>query len=198
MSSISFLFYLLTIFSFFPNKSKCFTSAFGSGNSNTNYTMDLISQFTPNAGKKDIKCSEIPNMGFPIKVVSILEEKLSQMFNPNVNNMFVRMFFYEDNIENKDRYYKYGIEVRSFTERIYIAIKLSVKGSGSSSNPDELFLMTKNPQLLSTVLSSSKIDLSNMLGCGDLKSLYQQASGCLLYTSPSPRDLSTSRMPSSA
>ena len=25
-----------------------------------------------------------------------------------------------------------------------------------------------------------------------------QASGCLLYTSPSPRDLSTSRMPSSA
>ena len=27
---------------------------------------------------------------------------------------------------------------------------------------------------------------------------YDQYSGCLLYTSPSPRDLSTSRMPSSA
>ena len=27
---------------------------------------------------------------------------------------------------------------------------------------------------------------------------FDPASGCLLYTSPSPRDLSTSRMPSSA
>ena len=27
---------------------------------------------------------------------------------------------------------------------------------------------------------------------------YSQSKGCLLYTSPSPRDLSTSRMPSSA
>ena len=27
---------------------------------------------------------------------------------------------------------------------------------------------------------------------------HHQAEGCLLYTSPSPRDLSTSRMPSSA
>ena len=29
-------------------------------------------------------------------------------------------------------------------------------------------------------------------------SIYEQIQGCLLYTSPSPRDLSTSRMPSSA
>ena len=31
-----------------------------------------------------------------------------------------------------------------------------------------------------------------------LEALEEQRNGCLLYTSPSPRDLSTSRMPSSA
>ena len=33
---------------------------------------------------------------------------------------------------------------------------------------------------------------------GELRALISKLSGCLLYTSPSPRDLSTSRMPSSA
>ena len=32
----------------------------------------------------------------------------------------------------------------------------------------------------------------------DIKKQVRQAFDCLLYTSPSPRDLSTSRMPSSA
>ena len=36
---------------------------------------------------------------------------------------------------------------------------------------------------------SNLIGVENTIGCN---------SGCLLYTSPSPRDLSTSRMPSSA
>ena len=50
--------------------------------------------------------------------------------------------------------------------------------------------------------------LSVLVGCGkpeansEEKTLEEQCeayySGCLLYTSPSPRDLSTSRMPSSA
>ena len=39
---------------------------------------------------------------------------------------------------------------------------------------------------------SGKTTLMNIIGCLD------RASTCLLYTSPSPRDLSTSRMPSSA
>ena len=33
---------------------------------------------------------------------------------------------------------------------------------------------------------------------GDYAKMVSDMSGCLLYTSPSPRDLSTSRMPSSA
>ena len=36
------------------------------------------------------------------------------------------------------------------------------------------------------------------LACGKLLKSYPQSLACLLYTSPSPRDLSTSRMPSSA
>ena len=34
--------------------------------------------------------------------------------------------------------------------------------------------------------------------CGDVMKLQIKVNPCLLYTSPSPRDLSTSRMPSSA
>ena len=35
-------------------------------------------------------------------------------------------------------------------------------------------------------------------GEGEWESGFPRSIGCLLYTSPSPRDLSTSRMPSSA
>ena len=45
-------------------------------------------------------------------------------------------------------------------------------------------------------LSKSNILLIGPTGCG--KTLLAQTLACLLYTSPSPRDLSTSRMPSSA
>ena len=38
----------------------------------------------------------------------------------------------------------------------------------------------------------------NLLGCFVIGILIAWSENCLLYTSPSPRDLSTSRMPSSA
>ena len=40
--------------------------------------------------------------------------------------------------------------------------------------------------------------MTSHLGCRDAVELVQSLTRCLLYTSPSPRDLSTSRMPSSA
>ena len=40
--------------------------------------------------------------------------------------------------------------------------------------------------------------LRDYLSANYLQLRHQVVSGCLLYTSPSPRDLSTSRMPSSA
>ena len=42
------------------------------------------------------------------------------------------------------------------------------------------------------------VSLTNVLNHYDRINLFPQVPGCLLYTSPSPRDLSTSRMPSSA
>ena len=42
------------------------------------------------------------------------------------------------------------------------------------------------------------IDQENLFAIGKSNTITMQHSGCLLYTSPSPRDLSTSRMPSSA
>ena len=56
----------------------------------------------------------------------------------------------------------------------------------------------------STIITYSGLATDQVFGADDLNRAYQNilASGlfesCLLYTSPSPRDLSTSRMPSSA
>ena len=45
----------------------------------------------------------------------------------------------------------------------------------------------------------SKLDLQKMIDdSSDKRDKIMFIEGCLLYTSPSPRDLSTSRMPSSA
>ena len=52
------------------------------------------------------------------------------------------------------------------------------------------------PSLDDPKLSNVQLDLEKFL-VGDLVA-YGQFQDCLLYTSPSPRDLSTSRMPSSA
>ena len=47
-------------------------------------------------------------------------------------------------------------------------------------------------------LESAMIDAKIAYSRKILNSVHDQPKGCLLYTSPSPRDLSTSRMPSSA
>ena len=44
----------------------------------------------------------------------------------------------------------------------------------------------------------SHIDIGEKLGLIDVQKAAEVSGSCLLYTSPSPRDLSTSRMPSSA
>ena len=76
---------------------------------------------------------------------------------------------------------------------------------GNSANPIQIIAMTTDiayPQSSGTPIS---LNTTATGGSGQLyyKYLYRLGSGgwtefCLLYTSPSPRDLSTSRMPSSA
>ena len=53
---------------------------------------------------------------------------------------------------------------------------------------------------LSTLIENNAIDISVLSGCCDstTDAINVVKNICLLYTSPSPRDLSTSRMPSSA
>ena len=52
-----------------------------------------------------------------------------------------------------------------------------------------------NVLLLKVLLTNEKF---NIVTAGNGTQALEQVKNCLLYTSPSPRDLSTSRMPSSA
>ena len=55
------------------------------------------------------------------------------------------------------------------------------------------------PILAATLLTNKKVYLDNLPKVKDIETMINLLkSFCLLYTSPSPRDLSTSRMPSSA
>ena len=47
-------------------------------------------------------------------------------------------------------------------------------------------------------LTEGNLSVRRELVFGDVQATYSELRACLLYTSPSPRDLSTSRMPSSA
>ena len=155
-----------------------FESAFGKGLNNRNYYIDLIKEFSPNSSKNNAsKCDEIPGFGFPIQSIPQFYAYLERLFDVGQQNIYLRMFFFDYEIVSKNRLYKYGLEVRTFHERTYVAVVLTISGSNSSSLLDETFFVTKNPQLLPTVLKTSSIDLGNFLGCGNLKLLFKQSSG---------------------
>ena len=74
-----------------------------------------------------------------------------------------------------------------------------------------IILLSKNKGVISNEVGHFSINISNCLETDTLRISYigyqtqdltikdlKESSVCLLYTSPSPRDLSTSRMPSSA
>ena len=60
-----------------------------------------------------------------------------------------------------------------------------------------LFQLAKEAKVLETV-SSELTKLRNLMEQDKVIFVMDKPLSCLLYTSPSPRDLSTSRMPSSA
>ena len=59
-----------------------------------------------------------------------------------------------------------------------------------------------NPLDVHRIIEIGALELSNQTPTGEKFHIYinpeREIDACLLYTSPSPRDLSTSRMPSSA
>ena len=71
--------------------------------------------------------------------------------------------------------------------------KISIIGRIMDGNQEQI-----HDALIEIWQSDSLGKFDNPLFVGFARSHSSQYEGCLLYTSPSPRDLSTSRMPSSA
>ena len=71
-------------------------------------------------------------------------------------------------------------------------------GSATTDSKGRLIKATITEPVLGFVKPVVEDKAENGTGTGGLLSVVYTYSGCLLYTSPSPRDLSTSRMPSSA
>ena len=93
------------------------------------------------------------------------------------------------------------------SETAYRRVLLKLSGEVLAGEEDFGIDPVKATQLAVEVKSIHDlgIDIGLVIGAGNLfrgmqaatKGM-QRVTGCLLYTSPSPRDLSTSRMPSSA
>ena len=71
-----------------------------------------------------------------------------------------------------------------------------IVGSENSSNSQRLVEVAKNEGCVNSYLVSD-VNFINWNEINNIKNI-GLSSGCLLYTSPSPRDLYRSRMPSSA
>ena len=80
-----------------------------------------------------------------------------------------------------------------FDESLDVAIKLGVDGNKSDQNVRGALTLPNSLGKEVVVAVFADGDAAE-----DAKSAGADFIGCLLYTSPSPRDLSTSRMPSSA
>mgnify|MGYP003314247221 CR=1 FL=1 len=82
---------------------------------------------------------------------------------------------------------------------IYFTVVLLVALNGkinNNSSADEYFLSSRNLPWYSIALSTIATNIQGYQFLGMMGSAYLY--GCLLYTSPSPRDATLSRMPSSA
>ena len=67
-----------------------------------------------------------------------------------------------------------------------------LKRSPKTSSTDD----TKTREIVENILKD--IEKTKEEGCKELSKKFDKYEGCLLYTSPSPRDRTRSRMPSSA
>ena len=66
------------------------------------------------------------------------------------------------------------------------------------SNAEKLSIITRYQQGENVATLSDELDIPRSTLYRWLKSFPTDSTGCLLYTSPSPRDTERSRMPSSA
>ena len=103
-----------------------------------------------------------------------------------------------------DAFEKLYLQVRKKENRIYSDDEIKLLPYASKINPhkNEWALRTKSFLRFREYLSHKKSKLNILdLGCGNgwfTGQLAKEFEHCLLYTSPSPRDRTRSRMPSSA
>ena len=76
--------------------------------------------------------------------------------------------------------------------------KLLNKAAKANGRKETVSYLNRAAKIKSKIYSNTKVNCFRCNGAGFLRISLDETKTCLLYTSPSPRDLSTSRMPSSA
>ena len=76
--------------------------------------------------------------------------------------------------------------------------KLLNKAAQANGRKETVSYLNRAAKIKSKIYSNTKVNCFRCNGAGFLRISLEETKTCLLYTSPSPRDLSTSRMPSSA
>ena len=136
-----------------------------------------------------------------IKISGRLAEELNQN-DPN-GAIWANQF---DNVANRQAHYQTtGPEIWEQTEGKVDAFICAV-GTGGTLSGTGAFLKKKNPaDIANVIIRFKEEDICDILSALTVEQsgeiileLPEDIRTCLLYTSPSPRDLSTSRMPSSA
>ena len=98
-------------------------------------------------------------------------------------------------------------EIGGAGQNALLAARVAIIGAGGLGGPAGLYLAAAGVGHI-TLIDDDVVDASNLqrqvqfnpadIGAEKAKIMGARLETCLLYTSPSPRDLSTSRMPSSA
>ena len=76
--------------------------------------------------------------------------------------------------------------------------KLLNKAAQANGRKETVSYLNRAAKIKSKIYSNTKVNCFRCNGAGFLRISLDETKTCLLYTSPSPRDISGSRMPSSA
>ena len=99
------------------------------------------------------------------------------------------IFLILKSLEENVVYFKSPSEIKTLSEMQQKKIRI-----GGMVKTDSISIVNKE---LSFVITDFKSEI-NVVYSGLIPNLFEEGKGCLLYTSPSPRDSRKSRMPSSA
>ena len=111
--------------------------------------------------------------------------------NDNFNGMFSKLFSIDSKSNKTD---SFGSIVRDDTQQLFLNVSGRIKSFEIPPSPDVKVIATYR-NMNNSVVAPFAIE---KLFSGTGRIILINDKGCLLYTSPSPRDRQKSRMPSSA